>query len=120
MFTTQLTKPFHVAIAAGMLGAIFAAAPAQAADQSAWLQEQLAITDGASFVAIGAGESPAAVSSYKTDTQSVWVQKQLTITDGSAPVIRGDTEPVYAATTRAMSDKQFAFVEHALHQTDGS
>ncbi len=52
MFTRKLTRPFQAAIAAGALSALFAAAPAQASDQSAWLQEQLSITDGgASYVA---------------------------------------------------------------------
>ena len=32
MFTKQIIKPFHVVIGAGLLGAVLAAAPAQAAD----------------------------------------------------------------------------------------
>lgn len=38
----QFTTHFHLAIAAGALTALSAAAPAQAVDQDAWLQEQLA------------------------------------------------------------------------------
>jgi len=124
MFTRKLTRPFQAAIAAGALSALFAAAPAQASDQSAWLQEQLSITDGgASYVAYVASGSNT-VGSYKTDTQSVWLQAQLAISDGSPPYIRGDAEPVYAGASSpsdsARFDKQFAFVEHGLRTTDGS
>ena len=123
MFTRKLTRPFQVTIAAAALSALFAAAPAQALDQSAWLQEQLAISDGASHVAYVPGGSNTA-GSYKTDTQSVWLQAQLAITDGSPPIIRGDTEPVYAHASRpggtALSAKQFALVERGLQTTDGS
>jgi len=126
MYTKQIIKPFRVAIAAGLLSAIFVTAPAQAVDQSVWLQEQIAITDGASYSQLGTpGGAPSqgAGKFYKMDAQSVWVQAQLAVTDGSSSYIRNDAEPVYAGAPRpgsnAMADKQFAFVEHGLHQTDG-
>jgi hypothetical protein len=124
MFTRQLTRTFQVTIAAGALGALFAAAPAQAFDQDAWFQEQLAISDGGSSsvaFAPGAGNTG---STYETHIQTAWLQAQLAITDGSSPYIRGDAEPVYAGTpsagSNAMLDRQFALVEHGLHVTDGS
>ena len=122
MFTRQFTRPFQATIAAGVLSALFAAAPAQALDQSAWLQEQLVSTDGASSVSnVPSGNTGR---SYEADTQSVWLQGQLAITDGSSPYIRGDAEPVYASASSPSDgtrfDKQFAFVEHGLRTTDGS
>ena len=123
MFTRKLTRPFQAAIAAGALSALFAAAPAQASDQSAWLQEQLAISDGGtSYVSFVAGGSTTGPS--KTDTRGEWLQAQLAISDGSSPYIRGDAEPVYASASSpsdsARFDKQIAFVEHGLRTTDGS
>jgi hypothetical protein len=122
MFTRQLTKPFQATIAAGALSALFAAAPAQAADQSAWLQEQISISDGGtSLVSFATGGNTGL--SYPTDTQSEWLQGQLASTDGSSPYIRGDAEPVYAAPHpggTATTNMQFAFVERGLQTTDGS
>jgi hypothetical protein len=123
MNTRQFTRPFHLAVAAGALAALTAAAPAQSADQGAWLQEQLAISDGGSSVT-SVPDARNTRSTHETDTQTVWLQAQLAISDGSSPYIRGDAEPVYAGAPRpggtAMSDVQFAFVEHGLHTSDGS
>ena len=123
MFTRHFTRPFQVAIAAGALSALFAAAPAQAADQSAWLQEQISISDGGiSLVSFATGGNTGR--SYPTDTQSEWLQGQLASTDGSSPYIRGDAEPVYAGAPHpggtATTNKQLAFVERGLRTTDGS
>lgn len=120
MFTRKLTRPFQITIAAGALGALFAAVPAQASDQDAWLQQQLSISDGgAPYVSFVAGDSN--TGSVKRDAQSEWLQGQLAISDGSAPIGRGDAKQSYVASgpSDAASNKQFAFVEHGLHQSDG-
>jgi hypothetical protein len=97
MNSRRFTRPFQPTIAAGALAALFAAAPAQAADQDAWLQQQLAISDGGSYPSFVATErSPGG---YQADAQSVWLQEQLAISDGSAPIGRGPAA-VYAASRR--------------------
>lgn len=115
----QFTTHFHLAIAVGALTALSAAAPAQAVDQDAWLQEQLAASDGGSYSAFVPGEKSAG--GYETNAQSAWLEQQLAISDGSAPVSEGDARRVYAAPSPndAVSNRQFAFVEHGLHQSDG-
>lgn len=131
MFTKQVTKPFHVAIGAGLLSALLAAAPAQAADDSAWLQEQLSISDGSPAVenrgaqAVPAGaRSPVANPTYRPDARSEWFQEQLAISDGSPGSSRGQGERSYAGAPGPSDgvkfDKQFAFVSHGLQTTDGS
>ena len=120
MFTKQIIKPFHVAIAAGLLSAVFVTAPAQAVDQSVWLQEQIAITDGASYSQVGTpGSTPSqgAGKFYKTDAQSVWVQAQLAVTDGSAPYIGGDAEPVYAGAPQARAATRWPTSNSRLSNT---
>jgi hypothetical protein len=83
MFTRHFTRPFQVAIAAGALSALFAAAPAQASDQSGWLQEQLAISDGSSSASFVSGARSIG-STHETDSQTVWLQEQLAISDGTS------------------------------------
>lgn len=120
MYARKCIRPFQITIAAGALGALFAAVPAQASDQGAWLQQQLSITDGgAPYGSFVAGDSN--TGSVERDAQSEWLQGQLAISDGSAPVIgSGDAKQSYAASRPSdESNKQFAFVEHGLRQTDG-
>jgi hypothetical protein len=82
----RFTTHFRLAIAAGALTALSAAAPAQAVDQGAWLQGQLAISDGSvPFNVSGANQAYA-----------------------------GAPHP-----SDGLSNKQFAFVEHGLRQSDG-
>ena len=83
MFTRHFTRPFQVAIAAGALSALFAAAPAQASDQSGWLQEQLAISDGSSFASFVPGARNTDTT-HETDSQTVWLQEQLAMSDGTS------------------------------------
>ena len=120
MNTKQSARPFQIAIAAGALSALFAAVPAQSADQSAWLQGQLAVSDGGSYPSSVPGDK--STGGYKTDAQSAWLQAQLATSDGSAPFNASDANQGYAGTPHpsgTLSDKQYAFVEHGLRQTDG-
>lgn len=119
MFTKRF-NPFQTAVAAGALAALFAAASAQAVDQSAWLQEQLAATDGASYVSFVPGEK--GTSTYHTDAQSAWLQEQLAISDGFAAPDRRIAETVYGGVKRSggtPSHQQIASAERAVYRTDG-
>jgi hypothetical protein len=79
----MFARPFKLMIAAGALSALFAAAPAQAFDQDAWLQEQLAISDGASFASF-VPDARNTDRTYETDAQTEWLQRQLAISDGTS------------------------------------
>jgi hypothetical protein len=94
MFTKQILNPSHVAISGALLASILAVTSARAADQTTWLQEQLAKSDGS------AG--------------SVYVKSDPTIAGAAGP--RGDKS--YRVDAKA--DEQFAFVQRQLRKTDGS
>lgn len=116
----RFTTHFHLAIAAGALTALSAAAPAQAVDQGAWLQEQLAASDGGSYPSFVPSEK--STRAYETDAQSAWLQGQLAISDGSVPFNVSGANQAYAGAPHpsdGLSNKQFAFVEHGLRQSDG-
>jgi hypothetical protein len=129
MFTKQIINPFQAAIGTAFLGAVLAAAPAQAADDSTWLQEQLSISDGSPGFAprnvqpIAAARGPRAAITYQRNTQSEWLQKQLAASDGSPVIADASVEQKYVAAPSSVTDvkaaQQFAFVERGLHVSDG-
>jgi hypothetical protein len=129
MFTKHISKPFYVTIGTAFLGAVLAAAPAQAADDYAWVREQLSISDGSPEFAprnvrpIAAPPGPRTAVTYQRNTQSEWLQKQLAASDGSPVIADGSVEQTYVAVPSSVTDakaaEQFAFVEHALRVTDG-
>jgi hypothetical protein len=129
MFAKQSINPFFAAIGAGLLGTVLAAAPAQAADDSQWVQEQLSISDGSPGFAprnvqpIAAAPGPRTAVTYQRNTQSEWLQKQLAASDGSPVIADGSVEQTYVAAPSSVTDvkaaQQFAFVEHGLHVSDG-
>lgn len=117
MKTRQPRRPrtaLCIAIATGALAALAAAVPARALDQSAWLQQQLAASDGGSYSPVAAGEK--SVGGYQRDAQAAWLEGQLAISDGSAPPDGRVFAPIDGSGTLS---QQFAFVEHGLHQSDG-
>jgi hypothetical protein len=131
MVTKQIIYPFQVAIGAGLLSALVLAAPAQAADDGAWLQEQLSISDGSPTAAhrdahaVPSGErSTVAKPTFRPDAGSEWVQEQLAVSDGSPGVSRGQAEQPYVGAPSPSDgvkfDNQFAFFQHGLRITDGS
>ncbi|MCU0974174.1 MAG: hypothetical protein MUF80_09520 [Burkholderiales bacterium] len=120
MNTKHFTKPFQIAIVAGALAALSAVTPARAFDQNAWLQAQLAVSDGGSYSSSAPGEKSA--SAYRADAQSAWLQGQLAISDGSAPFDVSNATQTHAVAPHpsdALANKRFAYVERGLHQSDG-
>lgn len=79
----MFTRPFKLMIAAGALSALSTTVPAQAFDQSAWLQEQLAISDGSSYASF-VPDARNTDRTYETDAQTEWLQGQLAMSDGTS------------------------------------
>ncbi len=117
MFTRRFTRPFQVTIAAGALSALFAAAPAQAFDQDAWLQEQLAISDGASFASF-VPDAKNTDRTYETDAQTEWLQRQLAISDGTSYNLSFVPGP--STGKSSTMDAQSVWLQGQLAISDGS
>jgi hypothetical protein len=86
MNTKHFTKPFQIAIVAGALAALSAVTPARAFDQNAWLQGQLAISDGSAPFDVSNATQTHAVAPHPSDALAnkrfAYVERGLHQSDG--------------------------------------